>query len=160
MSMLAEVLQNPPSSNWLDSTDHGANHLVHMDPVVRGIFDDSVTREKLLPFMKWAWKRGFLQPKHSEHIPLKPITNIEAMTWLETINKADNDLGLILIRIYQQSAWSLLVQLVVRLLEQQLLPRLVLSEESPRGFIPPWRDRFNTKRNGTIVARFQGRKRR
>lgn len=126
--MIAEVLETPPSRNSLDSIGQWPRHPVHTDPVVRKIFADANTCETLAPFMGWARKRGFLQPNCSEHIPLKPITEFEAMNWLETVNKTDNDLGLIIIRTYQQSAWPSLVQLVVRLLEREFLPGVVSAK--------------------------------
>ena len=127
MSMQAEVLQNPPSSNWLYLAGNWPSHPVHTDPVIRKIMADADTRETLLPFLNWAWKRGFLQMTGSEHVLYKTVTEVEAMNWLEIVNKTDNDLGLIIIGIYQQSMWPSLVQLVVRLLELQFLPGSVME---------------------------------
>ena len=156
MSMQAEVLQNPSCSNCLDLVGNWPSYPVHPDPVIRKIMADPDTRENLLPFLNWAWKRGFLQIKHSEHIPSKPITDVAAMNWLEIANKTDNDLGLILIRVYQQSAWPSLVQLVVRLLERQLLSGIVSPDGNPRsGSNFTY---FNTKRNCATMVKFQGEK--
>ena len=164
MSMPAEPLQTSPSLNCLDLAGNWPSHPVHTDPVIRKIMADPGTRENLLPFMNWAWKRGFLQPKRSEHIPsCKPVTEVEAMNWLEIVNKTDNDLGLIIIRIYQQSMWPSLVQLVVHLLERQLLPGSVSSKRSPHSriyFSSFTQDKDKSKISAISAPSTQERKRR
>ena len=144
MSTTTKVLQNLPLLNYLESAD-------------------PTTRKALRPFLNWAWKRGFLQTTCSDDISSKPITEVEAMTWLEDANKGNNDLGLIIIRIYQQATWASLVQLVVRLLGRQLLSGIVSSKRSPHSriyFSSFTQDKDKSKISAISAPSTQERKRR
>lgn len=90
------------------------------DPELTRILRHPSKQQYLLNFMTWASQRHLLKKSnHRLEGVFNPLTEIDALKWLDKVK--DNDLGLILIRIYQQSAWSDLMQLIIRLLELQLL---------------------------------------
>lgn len=117
--MLSKAIAPYHPRNSLDQAMNWLKLHANTDPVLKKLFADSFRFYPLLNFIAWALNRRCLQAADPRVTPLPSLTETDGLNWLDAID--DNDLSLILIRAYQQSAWSELMQLIVRLLELRFL---------------------------------------